>query len=371
MDYYTALMTLTISIVLVLLTIIISNNHFDRRIRKGFIITFILLTIGASCEWIGNSIDGKRFCNWYNIDIIFHRVIKFMELSILPVLPIICSKTIFEIKETSSKINELLLKITIVSMTLEEVLMIGGEVFLVDEKNIYYHAELYNIYIITFILSTIYMISSALKFSKYSQNNKRLEINSILAFIILGVFIQIFNPETKTCWLTVAVSGMYMYIYYNGLIQSIDKLTGLLNQSCYNTYLENNENKKFALIIFDANNFKFINDNLGHDFGDRVLSAIARIIKEQYAPYGKCYRIGGDEFAVILEKNIDKIEEINKKFIEKLEIEKMSVPELPHVSYGVSIYDPNSVYTVGDTKNKADSEMYTYKKKYKEKQKNK
>ena len=48
----------------------------------------------------------------------------------------------------------------------------------------------------------------------------------------------------------------------------------------------------------------------------------------------------------------------------------MSVPELPHVSYGVSIYDPNSVYTVGDTKNKADSEMYTYKKKYKERHRN-
>ena len=112
----------------------------------------------------------------------------------------------------------------------------------------------------------MYMVASALKFSKYSQNNKRLEINAILAFIILSVFIQILNPEIKTCWLTVAVSGMYMYIYYNGLIQSIDKLTCLLNQSCNNTYLENNENKKLKEKLTSLSDgiqyYKNLEDNL-------------------------------------------------------------------------------------------------------------
>ena len=57
------------------------------------------------------------------------------------------------------------------------------------------------------------------------------------------------------------------------------------------------------LIVFDVDDFKHVNDVYGHVKGDLCLSVIANCIKGAYAQYGYCYRIGGDEFCVLLKNN--------------------------------------------------------------------
>ena len=54
------------------------------------------------------------------------------------------------------------------------------------------------------------------------------------------------------------------------------------------------------LIVFDVDNFKQVNDCYGHLQGDACLAAIAACLKKAYARCGYCYRIGGDEFCVLL-----------------------------------------------------------------------
>ncbi len=56
--------------------------------------------------------------------------------------------------------------------------------------------------------------------------------------------------------------------------------------------------KDIPLYVFymDFNNFKVVNDTLGHSFGDRVLRSIAGEIKGVFLGYGNVYRVGGDEF---------------------------------------------------------------------------
>ena len=53
------------------------------------------------------------------------------------------------------------------------------------------------------------------------------------------------------------------------------------------------------LIVFDLDNFKYINDTYGHQAGDQCLKVIAECLKKAYSRYGNCYRIGGDEFCVL------------------------------------------------------------------------
>ena len=373
MNYYTSLIMLAVAIIIILLIIIVQNKNFDKHIRKGFIITCIFIIIGIVCEWGGTAIDGKKMDIVYNLNIKLHFVIKFAELTIVPIIPIVCSKTIFENLKEDTKLNNILFNISMVSIAVEEIFLIIGKIFVLDENNVYYHAELYNIYILSFIISIIYMFSNALRFSNYYQINNRIELYSILMFMIFGVAMQILNYNIKTCWITVSISATFIYIYYNGLIQWVDRLTVLLNQNSYNAYLENHENTKFALIIFDVNDFKLINDNLGHDFGDKILTAIAEVIKEEYNRYGRCYRIGGDEFAVIVEKNIENVEKMNIEFIKKLELRRRMILELPHVSYGYAVYKPNNKnqYKIDDVKREADSNMYKYKKRFKEKMRTK
>ena len=76
-----------------------------------------------------------------------------------------------------------------------------------------------------------------------------------------------------------------------------------------------------ALIIADVDHFKIYNDNHGHDTGDRVLQAVARAIREHVRPEDLIYRIGGDEFVILLknasradaDRLLDRITRINEK----------------------------------------------------------
>lgn len=70
-----------------------------------------------------------------------------------------------------------------------------------------------------------------------------------------------------------------------------------------NKYIE--ENKEFALIIFDLDNFKKINDKYGHTFGDEVLVKIVENINETIKEQGIIGRFGGEEFIILVEKNSD------------------------------------------------------------------
>ncbi|MBQ3426141.1 MAG: GGDEF domain-containing protein [Clostridia bacterium] len=86
----------------------------------------------------------------------------------------------------------------------------------------------------------------------------------------------------------------------------IDDLTGVKNRNAYVKHeneltvaAENDENIKFAIVILDVNGLKRVNDTMGHKAGDMLLRDAAKLICDVYKG-NSIYRIGGDEFAVIL-----------------------------------------------------------------------
>jgi diguanylate cyclase (GGDEF)-like protein/PAS domain S-box-containing protein len=87
-----------------------------------------------------------------------------------------------------------------------------------------------------------------------------------------------------------------------------DYLTGLNNRNgfkeTFHIALERakRSGKSIALMFVDLDNFKRINDTLGHDVGDRLLHAVAGRLKESVRPYDTVSRIGGDEFTVMLDE---------------------------------------------------------------------
>jgi diguanylate cyclase (GGDEF)-like protein len=113
-----------------------------------------------------------------------------------------------------------------------------------------------------------------------------------------------------------------------------DFLTGGLNRTSYEKALELKieERKTFRLNLLDLNYLKYINDNFGHNKGDEAIKLIYNALETSFNGYGETYRIGGDEFAVILD-NTDselnqkcinqfnlELEEINQKFIHPLDV---------------------------------------------------
>lgn len=79
-----------------------------------------------------------------------------------------------------------------------------------------------------------------------------------------------------------------------------DALTGIYNRKAYSDIYNRVENEKICYILVDVDDFKKINDTYGHDAGDMVLQSIATILNESFRSDDKAFRIGGDEFAVIM-----------------------------------------------------------------------
>ncbi len=79
-----------------------------------------------------------------------------------------------------------------------------------------------------------------------------------------------------------------------------DSLTGLNNRHAFYEFFELNKNKTKSLMIIDLDFFKKINDTYGHDAGDYILQAVADIFNEQASNKDFVFRLGGEEFAVLL-----------------------------------------------------------------------
>lgn len=90
----------------------------------------------------------------------------------------------------------------------------------------------------------------------------------------------------------------------------IDELTKVYNRKAYNENIKelidlyDRYKEAFCLIMFDIDDFKLINDNYGHNKGDEVLYKIAQLTQNSIRKTDKVFRVGGEEFIVIL-KNIN------------------------------------------------------------------
>ncbi len=84
-----------------------------------------------------------------------------------------------------------------------------------------------------------------------------------------------------------------------------DSLTGLPNRSKFNRALDKllESDARFVLMYLDLDRFKPVNDTYGHAIGDSLLVAVARRLKNVLRKSSEIYRIGGDEFAVLLDSD--------------------------------------------------------------------
>lgn len=109
---------------------------------------------------------------------------------------------------------------------------------------------------------------------------------------------------------------------------------------------------------------KQINDTLGHNLGDDYIIKSAKIISNTFAHVGKCYRVGGDEFVVIIQNASSFNFEYRFDVMEcSINSFNTSQRELHiQVAYGYAIYDQSLDSKLNDTYHRADKNMYINKK---------
>ncbi len=142
-----------------------------------------------------------------------------------------------------------------------------------------------------------------------------------------------------------------------------DSLTGGLNRTAFDRDLEAfmNENSidGFRLILFDLNDLKKINDNYGHIAGDNALATVYKALEDSYGKTGRCYRISGDEFAVLLRDNREELyENSSAQFEKELVKESDTLPEQLKVAAGTGVYRASDEVGFDEFYHIVDQRMY-------------
>lgn len=146
-----------------------------------------------------------------------------------------------------------------------------------------------------------------------------------------------------------------------------DEMTGLYNRRYFENILEelsNPEQHKPSVIIADINNLKVINDNQGHKEGDQYIKSTAELLKSELREKDIIFRIGGDEFAIILpDTNKEECFQIMNRI-------KKKVREHPKKNFSIAfgyVYNSSKYNNLEEMVNAADRQMYYNKKKIKKK----
>lgn len=148
-----------------------------------------------------------------------------------------------------------------------------------------------------------------------------------------------------------------------------DSLTGVRNRHAYSEYegvlnrkIQNKEIQELAVVVCDINGLKYINDTQGHAAGDQLIKEACALICE-YFKHGAVFRVGGDEFVVILqEKGYETMDEEIGKLNKKVEANIKNNGIV--VSIGSSVLQPDDSQ-LHDVFARADHMMYERKSKLK------
>ena len=244
--------------------------------------------------------------------------------------------------------------------------------------------------IFTYLMLCLFTLISSLK-RRDSLKRRYLAICFFSAFMMVAITLQVIFP----------LLPMYSFGYLFGICAlhsfvvedekatqkseleevkhrvSIDSLTGVMSKHAY-VDIEANIDERinrgimepFAMVVFDLNDLKMVNDTDGYNAGDKYIVKSVELIQECFK-YSPIYRVGGDEFTIILTgQDYDNRKALLSAFNERIE-DNLKKDDLIIVAAGLSIYMPEKDSTILQTFTRADREMYIRKHLLKEKKLNK
>lgn len=336
---------------------IVIDNYKTRIYILASALTIILLTLEIASILMEFSGDYK-FLTLLKID----NTISFALSPIVPYLFLLFAR------QRNNKINIILI-IPILFNALISILGYDkGWLFTFNDNLIFVRGNFYYVTIIISLFYYLFLINyTAEDRSEYDEDDKKF-LNYLFLIPILSTVLQSLNDWIIIIWGSVSLTLLLYYIFLRELQFKYDSVSGIKNRATYEREIERYQksNDNVAIVVFDLNDFKEINDKLGHKTGDNAIYNAAKILKQSFMNIGEPYRIGGDEFSVIC-SNVDNVvidnALINLEQLAKGLYQKNNVKIL--FAYSYAIYSKNQNQNIYDTINKADEAMYKHKAKLK------
>lgn len=236
-------------------------------------------------------------------------------------------------------------------------------------------------------VSILYVVTAAIRTLRHKEDRDDLAVFNAASMLVL---IAVTLVDMAYYWTGARIQndvvGRFLILAYLGLLayknvaQSIkdiekgrmaeyyrqlantDSLTGLANRTAFNQDVDNlGQDKGYSIVSMDLNNLKEVNDTLGHQAGDQYIMDAAGIINSVFGEKGICYRIGGDEFCVILkeERSEETLSELISRMEESINSHNQDSPTRPvSIAWGYAINDPMSPRDYLEVLRSADEKMY-------------
>ena len=187
--------------------------------------------------------------------------------------------------------------------------------------------------------------------------------NSVVAMLVVGIYLIL-----ASCCIMYMFSKIMKEKYEKEKLlytSNTDELTGCLNRHAYETDINKLTLKKeWIYISLDLNSLKHVNDTYGHAAGDEMICAAVACMKASFGEFGRVYRIGGDEFAVIITQKPDELDAMKNEFDSSVAGWRGRLVDSMTISYGcVSSLEEDWEF-VHDIAKEADRRMYASKARY-------
>ncbi len=334
LNFYTVIVLEAVFLMASLVIMANTNDLLSKQKQKQFLLLYFSVILSILAEWSGSvaALFGEKFRE-------VHIWTKMIELSVTPVIPFLCAEILTPPSDVPRK-NVWFYYVLIFHTALELLSAPIGFIYYVDEGGVFCHGAFYWIYPVTYLCSSVYVLYVGYRISRHYQNSNKIMPVMMLGFLLFGIAANQTDKSIKSAWITVAIVVALIYIFYNDMIQSVDEKTMLLNNAAYSKRLSKLR-KPVTIQLFDIDFFKTVNDKYGHVYGDQCLYTVADIIRKIYGRCGKCYRIGSDEFSVILDSGKSSVTELNEAFFDAMEEHRKKDPHLPYISLGDARYDPS------------------------------
>lgn len=317
-------------------------NTFSKRMMRHMTLVTAIGIIVEPLTWI---FDGQQYFGAYFLEY----ATNFMSFLLGPIIGgFFLSYVDYTINQQPRRIKRRLYyqHASVVTFVLLLINFFYPIYFLVDPIRHSYREG--NASIIHHIILVYILAAMAMMTLKHIAKLRMREIIIFLFSIVIlfsGIAVQMVDSKLHFVWSSMVLCLFTLYVFLETIPNELDGLTGLYNRKSFDITLDDlvHKGQTFSLLMIDLDKFKQVNDQFGHIKGDQVLMFFSMILQHVFMDTGMVFRLGGDEYAVILydhyeEDSINEKKEVIKDLIKNHTDEVMKQQKF---SFGYMKYDPS------------------------------
>ena len=309
---YGAILAITCLTLFSLTMLVRANGRIAPHAKKRFYMICGVILLSAFWEWLSIFLNGAPlWTRW------LHVLAKGMDYIFTPICSVFFVRQVVDEPRRSRPMYALLGG----NAALQLLSAFTGWTYYVDEANIYGHGPLHWIYTVVSVIAVLFVMLAFLDYGKKFERQNRGPLAAIFLLLITTVALQeVLGNEARVSYLGMSVASCLVYIHYTEFGQAeqdaamrrqdellaTDALTGVLSRFAYKQVAADYnmaERLPDWLVAFevDLNGLKTVNDLIGHEAGDELLRGTGTVLKQTIGEHGKVFRIGGDEFVILLD----------------------------------------------------------------------